>query len=459
MIKNASFILTMKSPVREIIKNGSILIDNGAIVQLGKASEIRESADIHIDAKGMIALPGLINTHVHLAQAMIRGCADDQGLIPWLRDYVWPLQGNYSAEDGKTSAQLCMIEMIKSGTTSFVESMIASRYGMDEIAKALHEIGMRGALSKIVMDDFAYGTQKSIMHEGMIEDRQETIQEFRQMYARWHKKNDQIFIWLGPRSLGACTPDLYREIAELAKECMTGVTMHLAEVKEDVTYTIEHFGLKPAEFMKDVGLLGPNILFTHAIWLSDREIEILGQSHTNVTHCPASNMKLASGIAKVPRLLKEGINVTIGTDGGPSNNTYDMLREMRLTSYLQKVRTLNPTVLPAESVLEMATIRGAKVLGLEEKIGSIEIGKRADLILVKFADKPHLTPMYNPVSSLVYAACGSDVDTTLIDGQVIMRARKLQTIDELKVLEKAQKRGIGVTEKAGIEITSRWPTL
>ena len=458
LIENASFVLTMKPPTREIIINGTILIENGAIVQVGKATEIREPAEIKIDAKGMIALPGLINTHVHLAQAMIRGCADEQDLIPWLRDYVWPLQGNYSAEDGKTSAQLCMIEMIKSGTTSFVESMIASRYGMDTIAQALQEIGMRGVLSKIVMDGSGYGNQENIMYPGMVEYREETIQEFRQMYNLWNGKHDRIFVWLGPRSLGAVTPELYEEIVELANEYNTGITMHLAEVKEDVKYTEAQFGMKPAEFMQKIGLLGPKVLFAHTIWLSDKEIEILGQSHTNVSHCPASNMKLASGIARIPELLEKGTNVTIGTDGGPSNNTYDMLRELRLTSYLQKVKMLNPTVLPAEQVLEMATIRGAKVLGLEDKIGSVEEGKRADLILVKFADKPHLMPMYNPVS-MVYAACGSDVDTTIIDGRVIMRARKVLTIDESKVLEIAQKRGVGVMEKAGIDISPRWPSL
>jgi len=459
LIKNANFILTMESPTRKIIKNGSILVENDTIIHVDNASKIKESADRIIDAKGMIVLPGLINTHVHLAQAMIRGCADDKDLIPWLRDFVWPLQGNYTAEDGKTSAQLCMIEMIKSGTTSFVECMIAGRYGMNTIAEALQEIGMRGVLSKIVMDGAGYGSQENIIHPGMVEYREETIQEFCQMYDKWHGKHDRIFVWLGPRSLGAVSPDLYEEIVVLAKEYNTGITMHLSEVKEDIKYTEEQFGMKPAKFMQKIGLLGPNVLFAHTVWLSDSEIEILGRSHTNVSHCPASNMKLASGIARIPNLLENEANVSIGTDGGPSNNTYDMLRELRLVSYLQKVKMLDPTILPAEQVLEMATIRGSKVLGLEDKIGSIEVGKRADIILVKYADKPHMTPMYNPVSSLVYTACGSDVDTVIIDGRIVMHARQLQTIDEAKALKHAQEHGLKVKKRTGVSITPKWPLV
>ncbi len=316
---------------------------------------------------------------------------------------------------------------------------------------------MRGILAKIVMDAEDYGSQKNVIHPGMMEYRDETLQEFRQMYDKWHGIDNRIFIWLGPRSLGACTPDLYREIIELAKDYQTGVTMHLAEVKKDVKYTKNRYGLKPAEFMKQLGLLGPNVLFAHAVWLTETEIEILGQSHTNISHCPASNMKLASGIANIPNLIAQESNVTIGTDGGPSNNTYDMFRELRLVSYLQKVRTLDPTILPAEQVLEMATIGGAKAIGLEDKIGSLEVGKRADLILVKFVDKPHLTPMYNPVSSLVYAANGADVDTTIIDGQIIMQNRKISTINESKTLKMAQKRGMMVINKANVETSSKWP--
>jgi cytosine/adenosine deaminase-related metal-dependent hydrolase len=237
-----------------------------------------------------------------------------------------------------------------------------------------------------------------------------------------------------------------------------GITVHLAEVREDVEYTQKEFGLRPVDFAEEVGLLGPNVVLAHAVWLTDEEIEKLAQTGTHVCHNPSSNMKLASGFAKVPEMLQAGVNVALGCDGGPSNNTYDMIREMRLASYIHKGRTLDPTVMPAERVLEMATINGAKALGMADEIGSLEVGKKADLVVLDL-NKAHIVPSPDPVSAIVCTASGGDVDTVVIDGRVVVRGGEVLTMDEERVLDEARDRAQKVYQRAGIEIAPRWPLV
>jgi len=441
-----------------VIEDGAVAIEADRVVAVGKTEELKReySAERVLDASRMVVLPGLVDCHVHLAQALIRGCADDVSLVEWLKERVWPLQGHYTREDGKISALLCMLEMIKSGTTCFVESMLHTRYGFDGIAEAVEKSGMRAILSKTVMDIAGYGTQRGIMHEGMIETKEQSLDEAVRVIRKWDgKARGRIHVWFGPRTPGACSPELYREVSQLAKEYHTGVTMHLAEVKEDVQYTKKEFNLLPVEFAKSVDLLGPNVLLAHAVWLTSKEIRMLAESKTKVCHCPASNMKLASGVAKVPEMLKAGVTVSLGCDGGPSNNCYDMIREMKLTALLHKVHSLDPMVMPAESVIEMATVNGSEAIGLSKEIGAIMPGKKADIILIDFK-KPHLTPLHNPVSHMVYAANGSDVHTVIVDGKVLMENREVKTIDEQQVLEEAEERGLAVTRRANITIKSKW---
>jgi cytosine/adenosine deaminase-related metal-dependent hydrolase len=443
---------------RRVITDGGILIEGSKISKVGNSYEVRResNAEFEIDAKGMVILPGLIDIHVHLAQAMLRGCADDTSLIDWLQKFVWPLQGNYDAQDGKASAELCMLEMIKSGTTTFLETHLHRRYGFDGIAKSVEASGMRGVLAKTVMSLPSYGNQQNIMHPGMIEDGETCLREVEEYFKRWNRKaEDRIRVWYGARSLGGCTPDLYRKIAEGAKRLGTGITMHLGEVREDAEYTRREFNRLPVEFMDDVGLVGPNVVYAHGVWLTEPEWNILAMKGATVAHCPSSNMKLASGIAKVPEMLKSGVNVGLGCDGGPSNNSYDMIREMKFASLLQKARLLDPLAMDAETVLELATIYGARALGLDKEIGSLEVNKRADLLLVSFRN-PHLVPAYNPVSHLVYAAAGSDVDIVIIDGRIIMKNRRVLTLDEEKVIREAGERGARLLERAGITIKPKW---
>jgi cytosine/adenosine deaminase-related metal-dependent hydrolase len=441
-------------PRRRIIRDGAVLVENGLITQVGSSKDVtsKSRAEFEMDADGRAVLPGFVDTHVHLAQAMIRGCADDTSLIEWLQKFVWPLQGNFDSRDGKASAELCMLEMIKSGTTTFLESLLHSRYGFDGIAETVERSGMRGFLSKTVMSLPGYGSEKSIMHPGMVEDGETCLREVETYFKHWNGKADgRIHVWYGARSLGGCTPQLYTQIAEGAKRLGTGVTMHLSEVQEDVRYARKEFGKMPAEFMDQIGLVGPQVVFAHGVWLTEDEWAILARKGAHVAHCPSSNMKLSSGFASVPEMTRSGVNVGLGCDGGPSNNCYDMIREMKTASLLQKVRTMNPLTMSAQTVIEMATINGARALGLESQVGSIEVGKKADLIVVNMR-KPHLTPTFNPVSSIVYAAEGSDVESSIIDGKIIMENRIVKTLDEEKIVRVASERALELLERTGLTI-------
>jgi cytosine/adenosine deaminase-related metal-dependent hydrolase len=286
----------------------------------------------------------------------------------------------------------------------------------------------------------------------MVEDGETCLREVETYFKHWNGKADgRIHVWYGARSLGGCTPQLYTQIAECAKRLGTGVTMHLSEVQEDVRYARKEFGKMPAEFMDQIGLVGPQVVFAHGVWLTEGEWAILARKGAHVAHCPSSNMKLSSGFASVPEMTRSGVNVGLGCDGGPSNNCYDMIREMKTASLLQKVRTMNPLTMSAQTVLEMATINGARALGLESQVGSIEVGKKADLIVVNMR-KPHLTPTFNPVSSIVYAAEGSDVESSIIDGKIIMENRIVKTLDEEKIVRVASERALELLERTGLTI-------
>jgi len=444
---------------RRVISDGAMAVQDGRFLAIDKTRTLRERfpAEPRTDLQGKVVTPGLVNTHVHLAQAMIRGCADDMELLDWLGKRVWVLQGNYTEEDGRASAELCILEMLKSGTTAFVESMLAGRYGFDGIAEVVLQSGIRAALSKIVMDVATYATKDSWMHPGMIEERETTLRDTLAMHEKWNGAGTgRLLVWFGPRTPGGVTPELYRELSALARERDMGITVHLAEVQADREYLSKEYGQTPAEYAEDVGLVGPNVLLVHAVWMDAHDIDILSRTHTNVAHNPCSNAKLASGIAPIPEMLAAEVNVGLGTDGGPSNNTYDMVREMRWASYLQKARTLDPTVMPAETVLEVATINGAKAMGLEKEIGSLEVGKQADFVAFDL-DKPHVTPSLDPVSTLVYAASGTDVDTVVVSGQVVVQDGQCLTLDEERILLNARERAKALWTRAGINQQPRWP--
>jgi cytosine/adenosine deaminase-related metal-dependent hydrolase len=460
MLFTNATIMTM-NPSRDIINNGAIAVQNNRIVAIDKTSALqaRYPDEEVIDVKGKLILPGLIDTHVHVAQALIRGCADDMALIQWLCERVWVLQGNFTHDDGYVSARLCIAEMLRSGTTTFLESMLAHRYGFDGIARAVQESGIRACLAGIVMDIGTYATQSNSMHPGMIESRETSLLGVLDMHSKWEGAADErIHVWFGPRTPGGVTSELYREMTDLARQRNMGITMHLAEVEADKTYLNEKFGLTPVDYAESVGLLGPRSVLVHMVWLTPQEIDKLAATGTTVSHNPSSNSKLASGVCKVPLMLERGVNVALGCDGGPSNNDYDMIREMKLAAIIHKAVTLDPLIVPAETVLEMATINGARALGLEHEIGSLEVGKKADLIVIDL-EKLHTTPSMNPVSTLVYAATGGEVDMVMVDGKIVVAQGQLLSMDEHEIIVQANNHAGQLYRRAGIDVKPRWPVL
>lgn len=460
MLFDNATIITM-NPKREIITNGAVAVTERDIVGVGKSKDLTEEYPDkkRFNCNGNVLMPGLIDTHVHLAQAMIRGCADDLGLLDWLTKRVWVLQGSYTEEDGSASAALCALEMIKSGTTSFVECMLAEVYGFDGVAETIIRSGMRAALGKIVMDLPSYAEAENVMHPGMVEDGKTSVNNTLAAYDKWNGAADgRIQVWFGPRTPGGVTPELYDQISALARERDMGITVHLSEVREDLEYAASQGHRSPIEFAQSHGLLGPRSVLAHCVWTDQDDWELLAETGTHVTHNPASNGKTATGIAPIHGMLAADVNVTLGCDGGPSNNSYDMIRDMRMVSYLANLREEEPTVVPAEAVLEMATINGASAMGIQDQTGSIEVGKRADFIVIDM-DKPHLTPAPDPVSTIVYAAHGSDVDTVVINGQIVMESRSVLTLDEDSILEDARRRFPLVMGRGGLAIGPRWPVV
>ena len=460
MIFDNATIITM-NPQREIILNGALAVDGRTIAAVGKSRAIRERFPEKkvVDCSGDVLMPGLVDTHVHTAQAMLRGCADDLSLLDWLGKRVWVLQGSYTAEDGRASAALCALEMIKSGTTAFIEAMLAERYGIDGVAEVLVQSGMRAAIGKIVMDQPSYGKVQSFMHPGLVEDGETSIRNTLAAHDRWDGAGDgRIQIWFGPRTPGGVTPALYDEIGKLARERGMGITIHNSEVRDDQAYAASQGCRSAVEFIHAHGLLGPRTVLAHCVWTDEEDWKLMAETGTHASHNPASNAKTATGIAPVEGMLAAGVNVSLACDGGPSNNTYDMIRDMRLASYLACLRENSPIVVPAETIMERATINGAKAMGLGDQIGSLEAGKRADFIVINM-DAPHLTPAWDPISAIAYAATGADVDTVVIDGKLVMRHRQVLTLDEGAILADVRGRYRAVAERGGLQIGPRWPVV
>jgi len=415
---------------REIIKGGSVAVEGDKITAVGKS--VREKADTVIDARGKIVLPGLINCHTHLPMTLLRGVADDLPLMEWLSTKVWPIEAKLKAEDCYVGGLLGCLELIKSGTTCFADQY----FHMDQVARAVGDSGIRGVLS--------YG----LIDLGDPKKREAEIRTGESLVKDWHGKADgRVLTMFGPHAPYTCSPECLMRVKELAKKYQVGINIHISETKGEVEQMVEKYGKRPVEQLDSIGFLGPEVLAAHCVWLSDKEIKIVQQRGVKPVHNPASNMKLACGVAPVSEMLKAGIQVALGTDGAASNNSLDMFKEMKFASLLSKVHNLDAVSVPAASALEMATINGATALELKNKIGSIETGKKADLVLVDLK-KPHLTPVHNVISHLVYSASGGDVDTVIVDGKVLMRGGKVLALDEQKVLELAQ--------RTSDDLLSRW---
>jgi 5-methylthioadenosine/S-adenosylhomocysteine deaminase len=378
-------------------------------------------------------MPGLVNTHTHAAMACFRGLADDLPLMRWLQEYIVPVEAKLTGDMVYQATLLSLAEMIKSGTTSFCDMYLFAK----DVARAAQESGMRAWIGEVLYDFPSpnYGELASGF---------QYVEELFTLYA----DNPLISITIDPDAVYTCSPDLLKNLKSLAEKHNTFYIIHLSENKEEVQGVKARFGASPVMHLENLGLLDNRVVADHCVMLTDAEIKLLAKREVKIVHCPESNMKLASGIAPVVQMLAAGISVGLGTDSSAGNNDVDMFGEMNSAAKLHKVNTLDPTVMPAETVLEMATMGGAGVLGAENKIGSLEPGKKADLIVLDM-NQPHLTPLYTIPSHMVYAARGADVVHSVINGSIVMQNRELKTLDEKAILADMMSMGKQIKKMKG----------
>lgn len=418
LIKNATAILPMTGP-DQIYTNADLAIEGNHISFIGAVPDDFEPDSV-IDGRGKLVMPGLINCHNHAAMTLLRCYADDLPLMEWLQKKIWPVEAHLNSDDVYWGSLLACAEMVKSGTTLFADMY----FEMGRVAEAAQVVGIRTNLSRGMI--------------GFGPNAERALNEAVELVEQWHCKADgMVKVMLGPHAPYTCPPEYLERVMKLADEHKVGIHIHLAETKAEVDEIKEKYGTTPVKLMDQIGLFhNRHVLAAHCVHLTDEEMEILASRRVGIAHNPESNMKLASGIAPVPRLLELGAIVGLGTDGPSSNNNLDMFQEMRSAALLHKVATMNPTVIPAYTAIEMATVKGAQALGYDN-LGQLKPGYLADMILIDL-EKPHLYPRHDLLANLVYAAQASDVDTVIVNGHVIMTERKLLFIDENEVLERTQ---------------------
>ena len=426
IIKNGT-ILTMDNE-NSVFENGRLCVKGDIIVRVGDLDDGSFAARKLVDAKGGLILPGLVNGHTHAAMSLFRGLADDLPLMEWLNNYIFPAEKRMNADFVYTGTLLACAEMIMSGTTTFCDMYLFE----DQVAQAAFLSGMR-CLAGEVLYDF------TSPNYGEIEKGFEYTES---LILKW-RDNPLISIAVEPHSLFTCSPDLLTRANELALRHNVPLIIHVAETLSEIAEVKKSYGKAPIEHLNSLGLLGPHLIADHAVHLNENEILQIAEHGVKIIHNPESNMKLASGIAPIPDLQARGVTVGIGTDGCASNNNLDLFTEMDMAAKLHKVKAMDPTMMDAVTVLRMATIEGARALGLADIAGSLEQGKRADVIIVD-TNKPHLTPMYNPFSHLVYSARGNDVSHSIINGRLVMEDRKLLTLDLKEVMERAKEKSMAV---------------
>lgn len=399
-----------------LIEDAAVVIADAHIRYVGPTCgtpAVEDDAEV-IEAAGMVALPGLINAHTHLAMTLFRGAADDLPLITWLEEKIWPVEAHTTGEDVYWASLLGIAEMIRAGVTTFTDM----HWHMDRVADAVRESGIRACLSSAVI-----GTRP---------DGQQTLQAaIRQVKGFLAQGHPRITPFFGPHAPYTVPAEMMQQIIVAAEDLGVGINTHLSETTGEVAQSLHEFGATPIKRMQQLGLFTVPVTAAHCVHPTDEEIDILAEDHVSVVHCPSSNMKLGCGIAPIPRYLQAGVTVGLGTDSAGSNNTLDLLREVRTAALLHKVQG-DPTAINALQALTLATRGSAQAMRMDGEIGSLEVGKLADVILLDF-NKPHLTPGNRIISDLVYAAYASDVDTVIVHGKVLMRGRKLLTLDEERI--------------------------
>ncbi|NOQ55405.1 MAG: amidohydrolase family protein [Nanohaloarchaea archaeon] len=419
LLKNCAQVLT-QDKTRNILKDTDILIKDGIIKELGKNLS---TAGKIIDCKDKLVMPGLINTHNHLAMSLFKGYGDDMPLDRWLQEKIWPAEAKLDDGSVRYGTLFALMEMIKTGTTCFSDMYLSS----GAVLSAARSTDIRGFV--------AYG----MIDLGNPEKTESEIKEANLFLKNFKSdKTGLIRPMLGPHSPYTCSRDLLEKTKKLARKNNLQIHIHVSETQKEIDDSIKAKGMRPVEYLNDIGFLDKNTIMAHACHLSEDEIALIKKSGARISHNPTSNMKLATGGAMpLKELMDAKIPVGLGTDGSASNNSLDLMGEMKVCALLHKFADNDPETASAQTVLDLATIGGAKVLGLEDKIGSIEIGKQADIILIDLNDTT-MIPDHNSVSNIVYSATGSCVDTTIVNGKILMENKILTTIDQKTVIEKVK---------------------
>jgi 5-methylthioadenosine/S-adenosylhomocysteine deaminase len=412
-------------PDRTILEHSAISIKNGkilAIEKMGSSGSVPKAKET-IDATGKLVMPGLINTHTHAAMTIFRGYADDMPLMEWLQNHIWPAESKYiNADTVRFGTQLAAVEMIRSGTTTFNDMYFFE----DEVAKVAKETGIRAVVGEGLLD-FPTPNKKTPA-EGL---------DYAEMLIKKYRNDQLITIALAPHSPYTCSAELLISARDLSDKYGIPLHIQVSETEQEFNDSMSKHGLTPFEYLDSFGFLGEKVIAAHSVHLTANDIQLIAGRKIGVSHNPESNMKLASGVAPILDLQKAGAKIGLGTDGAASNNDLNIFEEMDTTAKLHKVFSKNSSAVDAMSVVEMVTIGGARVLGLDKEISSIEKGKRADVIIIDM-HKPHLTPLYNPYSQIVYAVDGADVESVIIEGRIVMRDHKILTVNEDKIIQDAQ---------------------
>jgi 5-methylthioadenosine/S-adenosylhomocysteine deaminase len=421
--------------VQPVIQNGAVAIRDGKIIAVDTQDKIRAlyRAKQTLPGKDMVLMPGLVNGHSHSAMVLFRGLADDLALQDWLENYIFPAEGKFVDKNFvRIGEQLACWEMIRGGTTTFVDMY----FEPDIAAEVVDECGLRAIIAPSSIDFPSPGFQ------GWDDAFAASVN----FLKRWKYKNERIIPALAPHAPYTVSPEHLTQAIRAARHYDVPLTIHLAETATEVEDIQQRYNATPVQHLENLGFLDPRVFAAHVVWPNKSEIDLLAKRGVGVIHNPDSNLKLASGFAPIPELLKAGVKVGLGTDGAASNNVLDMWKAIRLTALIHKGTTLDPTAVPAGTVLRMATLGSAQALGLADKIGAIQEGLQADLIQVHLTE-PHLLPLYDVVSHLVYAADAKDVDTVIVNGQILMHKREMLTVD----INKIRREVISIGEKIQAE--------